>query len=157
MPPHARDFTHRLRTLVAPALTAAGFVFDGSRTFRRLTAGGTRAQIVNFQMGVRSMAGRFTVNLAVYDPDDAPFAAPPAEAIESQCSHRRRMRLGVLIPGPLAAFARLPVIGVVFRPRDRWWRVDDGQGIEVARDATLTVGIAWLEANTSARAGAPGP
>lgn len=47
--------------------------FDASRTFRRLPPGTPYAQIINFQSGEQFMERKFTVNLAVYDPDGATF------------------------------------------------------------------------------------
>jgi uncharacterized protein DUF4304 len=101
MPPLARAFSENLRKLVVPALTEAGFAFDGSRTFRRLPSGSPCVQIINFQLGQRFMEGRFTVNLAVYNPEDATAQMQPKLACEHHCSARLRQRLGVLIPGRL--------------------------------------------------------
>lgn len=147
MPAFAKAFSGLLSRLVVPALADAGFGFDGSRTFRRLPAGTSRAQIVNFQLGVRFMEGKFTVNLAVYDPDDAFAQVDPRKALEYHCSPRLRQRLGLLLPVRLGALARLPGVGVLFLPRDRWWRADDPKSVSDARDAVLAHGLAWLESN----------
>lgn len=85
MPAFARSFSKHLRTLVVPAFTEAGFAFDGSRSFRRFPKGTTCAQIVSFQLGERFMEGKFTVNLAVYNPDDAAAQLEPQKAFEYHC------------------------------------------------------------------------
>ena len=92
MPAFAGSFSEHLRKLVVPAFTEAGFAFDGSRTFRRFPKGTTCAQIVNFQLGERFMEGKFTVNLAVYNPDDAVAQLEPQKAFEYHCSVRLRQR-----------------------------------------------------------------
>jgi len=148
VPAFAKLFSGHLSRLAVPALKDAGLEFDGSRTFRRFPAGTRCAQIVNFQLGERFMEGKFTVNLAVYDPDDAAAQVDPGKALEYHCSARLRQRLGMLLPVRLGAFAKLPGIGFLFRPRDRWWRADDPKSVEAARDAILTSGLAWLESNT---------
>jgi Domain of unknown function (DUF4304) len=148
----AASFSQQLRQLVVPAFADAGFVFDGSRTFRRFPQGTPCAQIVNFQLGERFMEGKFTVNLAVYDPDDASARVEPKKAFEYHCSARLRQRLGVLLPTPLGTFARLPVFGFLFLPRDKWWRADAPKAMDEARDAIFAYGLAWLESNTPPKA-----
>ena len=155
MPAFARSFSKHLRNLVVPALTEAGFAFDGSRSFRRFPKGTTCAQIVSFQLGERFMEGKFTVNLAVYNPDDATAQLEPEKAFEYHCSVRLRQRLGFLLPRPLGAFARLPVLGFLFLPRDKWWRAGDPEAIEKARNAILAYGLAWLESKTQGAAAEP--
>jgi hypothetical protein len=144
----AAGFTTRLKAEAAPALAEAGFVFDGRRTFRRLSADGSGAQIVNFQLGDRFMAGKFTVNVAVYDPARCDARVEPAKALEHHCAPALRQRLGLLIPGRLRALERLPVVGLVFRPRDTWWATDDATAVGAATDAVAAYGLPWLEARS---------
>jgi hypothetical protein len=101
------------------------------------------------------MEGKFTVNLAVYNPADAAAQVEPEKAFEYHCSVRLRQRLGFLLPRPLGAFARLPVLGYLFLPRDKWWRAGDPEAIEKARDAIFTYGLAWLESKTHGAAAEP--
>jgi hypothetical protein len=136
-------------------LEDAGFVFDGSRTFRRLIAGTPYAQIINFQLGERFMEGKFTVNLAVYSPDDAAAQVAPERVREYHCSVRRRQRLGVLVPSRLGALARLPVLGFFVLPRDKWWQAGNPKTIQKAREAIFSYGLAWLESNTPNQAMEP--
>lgn len=152
MPSHARSFSEHLRSVVGPALAEAGFAFDGRRTFRRLPKGTPCVQIINFQLGERFMEGKFTVNLAVYDPAEASAQVAPSEAFEYHCAARLRQRVGFLIPSPLRVFAPLPAIGVLFRPRDKWWRAGLPGDVEKATEAVVSYGLPWLEANTPNRA-----
>jgi hypothetical protein len=152
MPSYARSFSEHLRNLVAPALAEAGFAFDGSRTFRRSPKGTSCVQIVNFQLGERFMEGKFTVNLAVYDPENAFAQVASDQALEHHCSTRLRQRLGVLIPRPLGVFARLPAIGFLFRPKDKWWRAGLPGDLDKATEAVVSYGLPWLDANTPNRA-----
>jgi hypothetical protein len=94
------------------------------------------------------MAGKFTVNLAVYSPHDAFAQVEPELAFEYHCSPRLRQRLGFLVPGRLGALARLPVLGLLAFPRDRWWQADKSQAIEEAREAVFLYGLPWLDSNT---------
>jgi hypothetical protein len=64
-------FDQELRAVVLARLRDHGFAFDGSRTFRRALGGGAIAHVVNFQLGQRSLQGRFAVNLGVYVEGDA--------------------------------------------------------------------------------------
>lgn len=57
-----------------------------------------------------------------------------------------------LIPGRLRAQERLPIVGVVFRPKDRWSTMDDATAIVAAREAIFTYGLAWLETHTPGKA-----
>jgi hypothetical protein len=154
MPPLARLFSEHLRHVVVPALQNVGFVFDGSRTFRRLIAGTPYVQIINFQLGERFMEGKFTVNLAVYSPDDAAVQVEAERVFEYHCATRRRQRLGLLIPSRLGALVRLPVLGLFF-PRDKWWQAGNPRNLQKASDAIFAYGLAWLETNTPGRAIAP--
>jgi hypothetical protein len=149
----ARSFTRRLREEAAPALAELGFVFDGSRTFRRFPAHRACVQIINYQLGERFMSGRFTVNVAVYDPARCVAQVDAKKALEHHCAAPLRQRVGLLIPSRLRPLERLPIVGTLFRPRDTWWAADDATAIVAAMDAVVTYGLAWLEAHTPARTG----
>lgn len=144
----ARSFTRRLREEAAPALAPLGFVFDGSRTFRRFPEGRAGVQIVNYQLGERFLAGRFTVNLAVYDPARCAAQVDATKALEYHCDAALRQRLGLLTPSRWRALERLPVAGRLFRPKDTWWAADDATAIAEAGSAVTAYGLAWLEAHT---------
>lgn len=101
------------------------------------------------------MAGKFTVNLAVYNPDDAAAQVEPELALEYHCSARLRQRLGFLVPRRLGVFARLPVLGLFALPRDQWWRAGKPKTIEKAKEAVFSYGLAWLDSNTPNQAMEP--
>ena len=69
MPKSARIKTleYVLRDAAKPAVEERGFKYDAkSRIFRRKC--GECTQIIEFQVGVRSCEGEFTVNLAIFHP-----------------------------------------------------------------------------------------
>ncbi|MGI9318616.1 MAG: DUF4304 domain-containing protein, partial [bacterium] len=57
--------------IVSPKLIDIGFEFDKSRTFRRFADQQTVAEFINFQLGQRSLEGKFTVNLGVLTQKEA--------------------------------------------------------------------------------------
>jgi hypothetical protein len=63
--------------------------------------------VVEFQIGVRSMAGQFTVNVGVSIPEVALATQSPAEGIVTAPSCAMRGRLGALAPAGA----------------DRWWPI----------------------------------
>lgn len=149
-------FTKSLRATVAPVLREKGFSYDGRRTFRRLRHGEAIAQIINFQLGQRSLEGKFTVNLGVYVPEDfTPTRLEPTaeKAHEYSCSLQRRCRLGVLVPGRLSVLSGVPVLGALFAAQDKWWRFSGDQS-ETQRSLSLVVSLMeeyayeWLEKAT---------
>lgn len=149
----AKVFAPALRSTVVEPLRAAGFVFDGSRTFRRIEADGSAARIINFQLGQRSLAGQFTVNLAVYFAGSAlqgRESVTPEKAMEFHCEPAQRQRLGLLLPPRATLLARLPVIGLLFGPQDHWWECSTDQAqteaeLRRALSALESYGLPWLE------------
>ena len=113
-------FDDALRLVVVPVLAKHGFKFDGNRTFRRLSADQRVSELVNFQLGQRSLSGKFTVNLGVYVDGDS-SGINVGQAKEHHCPHDRRTRIGHLIPAKLPVLAKLPYIGLLFGHRDKWW------------------------------------
>lgn len=148
MAPLTQAFRIQIREVVAPALKEAGFVFDGSRTFRRFVQDTKYVQIVNFQLGVRSMKERFTVNLAVYHPDHCASLFEPKKVTDAHCLPGHRERLGVLTQRRHKSLERIPVIGLFFIRRDRRWRATNPGALENAREVLLSKGFSWLEQKT---------
>ena len=101
---------------------------DGSRTFRRFPQGPACVQIINVQVESK-------------------------KALEHHCAPALRQRLGFLIPSRLRALERLPIVGLLFRPRDTWWAADDVTAIVAAREAVIAHGLPWLETHTPGEAG----
>lgn len=140
-------FTENLRRIVAPALVDAGFTFDGRRVFRRRRR--DCIQIIDVQAGERFMQGKFTLNLAVYDPKtDA--AVEPARVREYDCDWKRRQRLGLLVPPRFPTLQTLPIFGRLFGAKDVWWSASNPGDMGNAKDALFKYGVTWLEQHTPA-------
>jgi hypothetical protein len=146
-----------IRRVIEPAMSAQRFKYEPStRTFRRPS--GTCTQIVNFQAGVRSMEGQFTVNLGVYHPEfrlNAKHKPVSDRPKENDCVVRER--LAMLRETPITRY---------FRPRihstdtflkwwlvttdDKWWPFTEDEGqvrqqLESLRGLLLSTGLEWLE------------
>lgn len=151
MSARASVFDKALREIAVPALSAHGFRFDGSRTFRRLSEDGRSCQIIHFQLGQRSMGGRFTVNLGVFREGDR-TGVSPGRAHEHDCPLERRTRLGALLPLRFPALARLPLVGFLFGRPDKWWSFSEeptrtGKAVSAAVDMIAANGLGWLNAD----------
>ena len=152
-----REFDRQFRAEAVPALAAHGFTLGDCRAFRRVVEHEqTRStQIIEFQVGHEGWSiGRFTVNLAVFNPAHLPpsWPMPDGEPQSPDCLSDLVQRLG---------FFRRPARGVVDRilgrrpqPRDHWWRQSEDPRVmraelaEVTR-LLLTHGLAWLSTRTS--------
>lgn len=148
MSARASTFDKALREIAVPALQEHGFGFDGSRTFRRLT--GSTCQIINFQLGQRSLAGKFTVNLGVFSDGDRPEISA-ARANDFDCLAERRTRIGALMPGRFPRLAKLPYVGFLFGVADKWWPFSADASrtriaVSGALDRILAHGLGWLNA-----------
>lgn len=133
-----------------------GFHFDGHRTFRRAVGRGV-IQIINLQLGERSLQGMFTVNLAVYVPGESAQRTTsglclPEKIMEFHCVPDRRRRLGTLVPRRLEALQTLPLIGLFFVRRDMWWRCSrhdiTATSLSSVLDALEKYGLDWLDGAT---------
>lgn len=103
-------FDEAMGEVIAPVLAGMGFRRGRGRAFRRLAADGSAAQLVEFQLGQRALAGRFTVNLGVFLAADAPGVAA-ADAREYHCAPHRRSRLGMLAAPRHPRLAAMPLVG----------------------------------------------
>jgi hypothetical protein len=148
MTKRAKTFDKVLKEIAVPELKKNGFHFDGSRTFRKKTNDCPTILIINFQLGQRSMEGKFTVNLGVFHEGD--FAGIPIDkACEYHCKRDYRTRIGQLIPSKLKSFQAIPFIGWLFGIPDRWWRFsDDKQATAKNISQVMTIlklyGMPWL-------------
>lgn len=156
--PKLKIFNRQLKKIVSPRLTIAEFKFDEKRTFRRvLHCGGiSLCQIVEFQVGIKSLTGKFTVNLAVYsnsfrpsdwkDPGDLPGSW--------NCLPGKSIRLGQFYKRKRSLIER--ILRAPFSSSDHWWGQSEK---ETAMDATfnevtdliLGEGLAWLDENSTTR------
>lgn len=143
-------------------MAARGFRYDSrSRTFRRTA--GEFTQIVNIQVGVRSLEGRFTVNLGVFHPAFAAASAPapdPARPMEYECLPECRARLGLLQPTAFTRFFQRRIRNPrsfiehwLVTPFDKWWRfgagaVQVGAALAAVKRMLLERGLPWLDANS---------
>lgn len=101
----------RLQQTLMLDLRALGF--DGpARTLNRSTPDGL-VHVVDFQIGLRGMAGRFTVNVGVFVPEVARYTGASVSVPVEVSSCGIRARLGSLGP----------------EGTDRWWRIRDEAAI----------------------------
>ncbi len=141
-------FNGILRSDVKPFLTNKGFEFDNSRTFRRASGKNNQIEIINFQLGVRSMEGKFTVNLGVYEPtDDQKFDLQ--KVMPHDCADFAQARLGEIIPAKLNNFNNMPILGFFFGQSDRWWRFTEDEfktkkNMQAVVDILNKYGLNWL-------------
>jgi hypothetical protein len=151
-----------IRLLIKPELVCRGFSYEAStRTFRRPSS--ECIQIVDFQIGVRSMAGQFTVNLAVFHPEYGYpdwRNLPPDQVRESHCLMAFRCRLSALRDTPFTRFFRRLITDTdsflkwwLITPTDRWWSFtpDDAQvegELNLVRGLLLAKGLDWLDQNS---------
>jgi len=144
-----------------PFLEKRGFTYEPrTRTFRRVSDELT--QIIDIQVGQRSMEGSFTVNLGVFHPryfDKTIDKAPPANPREFHCLAEYRQRLGQLRDTLLTKTMKRWVKNTehwfswwLVTPPDRWWKFSGLEG-EVRRSLENVIevlknqGIPWLEEN----------
>lgn len=152
----SRIFDEGLRAIVRDPLKSHGFAFDGSRTFRRPLEGSPAVQIINFQLGQRSLQGKFAVNLGVFVPGELKVYDPgfrPERPTEYHCAMERRERLGRTIPGRIPSLAEVPWLGFFFGPRDVWWKFSEDpvrtqRSLETALGILEKHGFAWLDAHS---------
>ena len=128
------EFNKSLRRIAKPALESVGFNFDGKRRFTKIGYD-ERELVIEYQVGIGTMQGEFTVNLIV------------GESME---------RLG-MIKSTLLSKAVNKLFGDydpwwkgVFLPKDKWWKISPFQE-EMDSIVGKTVaelkeyGIAWIE------------
>lgn len=148
--------TNAVGAVLGPSLREAGFVYDRRDRVFRLRCGEI-TRIVSFQVGVRSLAGCFTVNLGVYHPvfrEDV-ASAPPVRPNHYHCLVQ--VRLGDLRDTfATALFRRLlsdrdgALAWWLTTSMDKWWRFSED---EVKVEATLLSiapllldrGLSWLQ------------
>jgi hypothetical protein len=151
-----------IRDLIKPEMASRDFSYEPStRTVRRPS--GECMQIVEFHIGVRTMAGKFTVNLAVFHPkycDSVSQEFPPGKPRELDCLMEFRRRLSVLRDTPLTKFFRHRVRNTdnylkwwLVTPTDKWWsftpgQVQVGDALGSVRGLLLARGLDWLDQNS---------
>ena len=148
-----------VRREVRPNLTAIGFKYDSaSRTFRR--SRGDCTQIINFQAGVRSHEGRFTVNLGAYHPtyrENSGSSPPPERPKAYDCLLQERLSVfrDTLITRVGRHFISEPNTFIkwwLVTPSDYWWRFSEDPAVtDSAIRSVLKIllprGLNWLDDN----------
>lgn len=147
----------QFRADVVPALAAHGFTLREWRIFRRVVDHEqTRStQIVEFQVGHRGLSiGRFTVNLAVFNPDHLPPSRPipDGQPQSAECLSDLVQRLGFFRPPDRGVVDR--ILGRRPQAHDHWWRQSEDPRVmrkEFAEvlSILLTDGLGWLGERTS--------
>ncbi len=121
--PRLRTFDGVLRAQVAQTLATDGYTFDKKRTFRRtmLVDGHRIIQLLEFQMGIKNLVGRFTVNYGVYSADFCPpdWDNPGDVPRSCDCLPDKQHRLGQLRKPERKLSDRL--LRRTPEPFDYWW------------------------------------
>jgi hypothetical protein len=121
--PRLREFDRQLAAVVRPVLEPLGFIAGVHRCFRRIGPAdhGTIAHIVHFQVGIKSMTGKFTVNLCVYH---SKFCLHPGDVTPETATFGSGLlelwvRVAQLEPVRPSLIGR--ILGRSTEPPDRWW------------------------------------
>lgn len=156
-----RTFDKALRCQARPRLATVGFQFDERRTFRRTVPHGfgTSTHIVEFQIGLRSLAGRFTVNIGVFNANHHKsllhVSGPSGHPETSYCYPEQWVRLGRIMR-PRGIRSRLPRTRRA-RTEDRWWPLHEKPArMERRLRSVLQIlwedGLEWLSAHDTLEA-----
>ena len=146
----ASAFDKALREIAVPALAQHGFAFDGKRTFRRVSDAPRVSDIINFQLGQRSMSAKFTVNLGIFAEGDAPGVSV-GQAKEYDYLTQRRTRIGsLMLKSP--TLSKLPWVGFLFGVPDKWWWFSETYAqtrasVTAAVETLVTTGVGWFATN----------
>jgi hypothetical protein len=128
------EFDKSLRKIAKPELERLGFGFDGKRRFSKVARNGAEL-VVEYQVGVRSMQGRFAVNLIAGE---------------------RFERLAKIRPTLTSKWVNRvfgdydPWWKDIFLPKDDWWQISPFQKeMDTIIGKTVkdlkSYGIAWFD------------
>lgn len=144
-----------LKELLAPQLGAHSFSFDGKYTFSSIDKTKETVKILEFQPGIKSASGKFTVNLGVYSARH--FAGPSAPILEEATTGYCQFATRLGCVRRIGAFW-LRVFGepdnwwkqILYKPRDIWWDYSEHkkETITSVRECAALireVGLGWLE------------
>ncbi len=152
--PRLRELDHQLAKVVRPALEPIGFLAGAHRAFRRIHQAdhGTLVHIVQFQVGIKSMTGKFTTNLVVYHSAFCPNpgAVSPETASFGDGFLALWTRVAKLEPPRRSLIQKL--LQRTAHSDDRWWPQSDKPDVMAASlrevvGLVLTHAPAWFEAN----------
>ena len=157
--------TAQIRTLdagiaadIAPFLATEGFTYDRRhRTFRKEARECT--QLINFQVGTRSMEGLFAVNLGIYHPKYREDPDSVSPKVPEECHCLIRERLSVLRDTMLTSIFRSRLTRIetslkwwLTTATDLWWTFSENSS-ETQRSLTAVLdllrrkGLTWLDKN----------
>jgi hypothetical protein len=153
-----------IRESLQPPLLERSFHYEAStRTFRK--AVGECTQIVNVQVGLRSLEGRFTVNLAIFHPEYRPGSdrgALPRAPEECDCWERTRLGMlrDTLVSKLLGRKFGDDANFLLWRlttPTDKWWpftpsEAENRRRLESVKALLFERGLNWLEAKSDVSA-----
>jgi hypothetical protein len=157
------QFNKQLLLVASPALQAVGFKPSKHRYFYRSLEHEktTSIQIIQFQIGIKHLIGKFTVNLGVFNPELAEFAfyKPTLNVYNPDichCMFELHQRLGFLYTPPKS------LIQTIFHsrsknPQDHWWDQHETEGemvktMNTVIDLVMEKGLPWLDSHTSKKA-----
>jgi len=160
--PRLKCLDQGIRQQLAQFLIAHNFELEPSkRTFRRKR--GDFTQIINIQLGSKSLTGKFTVNLGVFHPSAGspiPGHPTPSDPGEADCPTEMRARLGMIRDSMLGRLFRVrPDSSASFlkswlsTPFDKWWPYTDAPK-QIERELASVIrlleqhGLAWLESKS---------
>ena len=146
-----------LKEILMPELVQHSYNYDGKYTFRHIDNKKQTVKLIEFQPGIKSATGQFTVNLAIYSL--LYNIHSPIQTLEDVHSGYCfiRDRLGcVRKPGRFWSI----IFGVsdkwwkqiLYGPRDIWWNFSENRqitesSVNECRQLIEDVGLAWLEKN----------
>jgi hypothetical protein len=118
-----KQFYRQLKKLVQPELLSKGFDFDGKRVFRKSVQfdSYTGIQIIEFQLGIKSLVGKFTANVGVFSSQFYPKDWHPIvdEPLTYDCFPAMWKRLGCFFDPPQSWIRS--VLGCPKPPRSNYW------------------------------------
>ena len=146
-------FDECLAEAVTPNLVDMGFMFDKSRTYRKLVNESTTVEIINFQLGQRRLEGKFTVNLGVLSQAEADEKdIELKKAYPYSCRYQNR--IGCVLPPKSEMLKNVRYLGMIFGSHDKWWRFSADKEftlrqIKEVYGKIINYGIPWLENHSS--------
>ena len=119
-----KQFYGQLKAVIKPELVRAGFDSDGDRVFRRLVPKDDLPviQIIEFQVGVKRLIGKYTANVGVFSNRFLPenWHVVSGAPVPLDCLPAMRERLGYFFDPPRSLTDSL--LGRSKQPRhDYWW------------------------------------
>ena len=121
--PRLRELDRQIAAVARPALEPLGFIAGAHRAFRRIHAveHGTLVHIVHFQVGIKSLTGKFTANLAVYHSAfcPRPGAVTPDTASFGDGFLALWARVAMLAPPDPSLLQK--ILKRTPEAEDRWW------------------------------------